>query len=84
MFADIEIPEPETFHDDYATRRIAKLAEDMRFDISLARDYDDIPPELDREGRKRWIYQRFIKYRYRTIYGVDENLGCVLDLRRTH
>ena len=79
MFTDIEIPEPETFNDDYATRHIANLAEDMQFDISLARDYEDLPPELNREGRKRWIYQRFIKDRYRTIYGVDENLGRVLD-----
>jgi arylsulfatase A-like enzyme len=79
MFEDIEIPEPETFHDDYETRRIAALAEDMRFDVSIAGDYDDIPADLDAAGRKRWLYQRMMKDRFRTIYGVDENLGRVLD-----
>ena len=79
MFEDIEIPEPESFDDDYATRRIAAIAEDMRFEQSLEPDYDDLPEGLDREGRKRWIYQRFIVDRYRNLYGVDENLGRVLD-----
>lgn len=79
MFQDIEIPEPETFNDDYATRRIACVAEDMQFDRSLAGDYEDLPRGLSREERKKWIYQRFIKDRYRTLCGVDENLGRVLD-----
>jgi arylsulfatase A-like enzyme len=51
----------------------------MKFDISLAGDYGDIPDGLNAEDRKRWIYQRFIKDRYRTITGVDENIGRVLD-----
>jgi arylsulfatase A-like enzyme len=74
-----EVDLPATFDDDYATRRIAAAAEDMRFDVSLARDYADLPPDLDPAARKRWIYQRFIKDRCRTIFGVDENLGRVLD-----
>ena len=79
MFNDIEIPVPATFNDDYATRHIAGLAKDMQFDFSLARDYEDLPQELDKEELKNWIYQRFIKDRFRTIYGVDANLGRVLD-----
>jgi len=79
LFEDLEIAEPETFNDDYATRRIAHVAEDMQFDQSLAGDYDDLPEGLSREDRKKWIYQRFIKDRYRTLCGVDENLGRVLD-----
>ena len=51
----------------------------MKFDISLAPDYDDIPEGLSEGEKKDWIYQRFMKDRYRTIYGVDENLGRVLD-----
>lgn len=84
MFDDVDIPEPETFHDDYATRRIAQVAEDMRFEISLADDYADLPQELTDAERKAWIYQRFIKDRFRTIYGVDENLGRVLDYLEEH
>ena len=79
MFSNAEISEPETFNDNYATRHIAGLAEDMQFDVSLAGDYEDLPNGLSRAERKQWIYQRFIRDRYRTIYGVDENLGRVLD-----
>ena len=32
LFSEVDIPEPSTFEDDYAGRRIAALAEDMRFD----------------------------------------------------
>ena len=51
----------------------------MKFDLSLAGDYPDLPPELPPAERKRWIYQRFVKDHYRAIAGVDENLGRVLD-----
>ncbi|MEE2657294.1 MAG: sulfatase [Candidatus Latescibacterota bacterium] len=79
LFADVEPPLPPAFDDDYTTRRIADLSEDMRFDVSLAPDYDDLPPNLDAPERKRWIYRRFIRDRWRTIVGVDENVGRVLD-----
>ena len=79
LFEEMEIPEPETFDDDYATRRLARLAADMRFDQSLAPDYEDLPEDLSPAERKKWIYQRFVKDRYRTLCGVDDNLGRVLD-----
>ena len=79
LFETLEMPEPATYDDDYRSRRIAAEAADMQFDLSLAGDYEDLPEGLNREERKRWIYQRFTRDRYRTIYGVDENLGRVLD-----
>jgi arylsulfatase A-like enzyme len=79
LFDDVDIPEPATFDDDYSTRQIAAAAQDMKFDVSIAGDYDDLPPELDQADRKKWIYQRFMKDRYRTITAVDENVGRVLD-----
>jgi arylsulfatase A-like enzyme len=79
MFADVELPYPATFNDDYATRRLAKEAQDMRFDISLAGDYKDLPKGLSPDDKKKWIFQRFVKDHYRAVYGVDENLGRVLD-----
>ena len=79
LFEALEIPEPATYDDDYRSRRVAAEAADMQFDLSLAGDYEDLPEGLSREERKRWIYQRFTRDRYRTIYGVDENLGRVLD-----
>jgi arylsulfatase A-like enzyme len=78
MFSDIELPYPETFNDDYATRRLAKEAEDMRLDLSLADDYKDLPKGLSAADRKKWIYQRFVKDYYRATFGVDENLARVL------
>ena len=78
LFDDIELPYPETFEDNYATRRVAAQAQDMRFELSLAGDYKDLPAHLSSAERKRWIYQRFVKDRYRAVAGVDENLGRVL------
>jgi arylsulfatase A-like enzyme len=84
LWSDVELPYPETFDDDYATRKLAKEAEDMRFDISLAGDYKDLPAGLSASEKKRWIYQRFVKDHYRATVGVDENLGRVLDYLDKH
>lgn len=78
LFSNIELPYPATFNDDYATRRLAREAEDMRFDISLAPDYPDLPKNLSAADRKKWIYQRFVKDYYGAVAGVDENLARVL------
>jgi arylsulfatase A-like enzyme len=78
LFSKIELPRPATFDDDYATRRLAKEAEDMRFDISLAPDYNDLPKDLLASDRKAWIYQRFVKDYYGAVAGVDENLARVM------
>ncbi|MFB3826647.1 MAG: sulfatase [Bryobacteraceae bacterium] len=80
LFDEIEFPRPSTYDDDYATRRLAREAEDMRFDISLAGDYQDLPKNLSPAERKAWIYQRFVKDHARATVGVDENVGRVLDL----
>ncbi|MEZ5365875.1 MAG: sulfatase [Bryobacterales bacterium] len=80
LWEDVDWPKPATYDDDYATRRIAKEAEDMRFDISLAPDYkDEMPEGLDAKQKKDWIFNRFVKDHNRSLYGVDENLGRVLD-----
>lgn len=80
LYDGVELPYPATFDDDYATRKIAREAEDMRFDISLEPDYkDEIPKGLKPAEKKRWIYQRFVKDYYGAIAGVDDNLERVLD-----
>ncbi len=79
MLADVDLPYPKSFDDNYATRKLAAEAKDMKFDISLAGDYPDLPKNLAPEERKRWLYQRFVKDYYRATVGVDENLGRVLD-----
>jgi arylsulfatase A-like enzyme len=78
LYAGRDLPYPPTYNDDYATRRVARDAEDMRFDISLAGDYPDLPKDLSPADRKNWLYQRWVKDYLAAIHGVDENLGRVL------
>lgn len=77
IYDNIEIPLPPTFDDNFETRRVAGEAEDMRFDVSIAGDYKDLPQGLDAAAKKRWLYQRFVKDYYGAIAAVDENLGKV-------
>jgi len=84
LYNNQDFPYPETFDDDYATRRIAGLARDMKIEVSLAGDYDDLPVNLTEEEKKKWIFQRFVKDSYRAVVGIDENLGRVLDYLDTH
>lgn len=79
LYDDVEWPKPATYDDDYASRRIAKEAQDMKFEISLAGDYPDLPKNLSPDAKKEWIFNRFVKDHHRATYGVDENLGRVLD-----
>ena len=51
----------------------------MQFSVSLAGDYPDLPEGLSPEDSKEWIFDRFVKDHNRSVYGVDENLGRVLD-----
>ncbi|MCP5120116.1 MAG: DUF4976 domain-containing protein, partial [bacterium] len=79
MLDDVTLPHPPAFNDDYATRRIAKEAADMKFEISVAGDYEDLPAGLSEADKKEWVFQRFVKDHYRALFGIDENLGRVLD-----
>lgn len=79
MFDGTDWPKPASYDDDYASRRVAAEAKDMRFEISLRGDYDDLPADLSPEQSREWIFQRFVKDHHRAVYGVDENLGLVLD-----
>jgi arylsulfatase A-like enzyme len=77
LFEDVEIPEPETFDDDYRSRASAAPHADMR--IADMPDYKrEQPAGLSPEAIKRWNYQRFIKDYLRTIASVDENVGRLL------
>ena len=84
LWDDIEFPYPETYNDDYATRKVAGLARDMKFENSLAGDYENLPENLSPGEKKNWIFQRFVKDSYRATVGIDENLGRVLEYLDTH
>ncbi len=63
LYEDTKMPEPSSFHDDYEGRPEAVKNTDMRIG-----DFDDVP-DLD----------TFLRNYYRTLAGVDENVGRVLD-----
>jgi len=81
LYEDVEIPEPPTFHDDYATRAKAAAAAKMRIDRDMKeRDTKGLPPEeLTPNERKSWNYQRYIKDYLRCIASIDDNVGRLLD-----
>ncbi len=85
MYADVDIPEPDTLFDDYATRTDASRAATMRVADHLnATDVKaDVPAELVGDDavaeRTRWNYQRYIKDYLRCVASVDDNVGRLLD-----
>lgn len=81
MYEDIDIPEPETFHDDYANRSSAADEAAMRVERDLNElDLKVAQPEgLTPGERKSWNYQRYIKDYLRCIASVDDNVGRMLD-----
>ena len=81
MYKDADIPEPETFWDDYSNRASAAREAKMRVDRDLdERDLKGPAPEgLDPADEKRWKYQRYIKDYLRCVASVDDNVGRMLD-----
>jgi len=81
MYEDADIPEPDTFSDDYANRARAAGAARMR----VERDMNDrdlkapVPEGHSSEEEKNWKYQRYIKDYLRCVASVDDNVGRMLD-----
>jgi arylsulfatase A-like enzyme len=80
MYEDVDIPTPETFDDDYATRSSAAKEATMRIDRNLTKaDLKmDPPPGLTAEALKKWKYERFIKDYLRCVASVDDSVGRLL------
>nr|WP_286171762.1 sulfatase [Gracilibacillus phocaeensis] len=81
LYEDIDIQEPETFHDDYQNRSLAAFEAVMRVDRDLQkRDVKMDPPnDLSPEALKSWYYQRYIKDYLRCVASIDDNVGRMLD-----
>ncbi|MFN0170651.1 MAG: sulfatase [Bryobacteraceae bacterium] len=79
LYEDVRFPEPSTFHTGLSNRPTAVRDSDMQ--IADMPDFAQrgVDPALPREERKRLNYQIFLRNYYRTLRGVDENLGRVLD-----
>jgi arylsulfatase A-like enzyme len=81
MYEDIEIPEPETFYDNYENRSEAARMATMRIDRDMNEtDLKGKAPEgLSELENKKWNYQRYIKDYLRCVASVDDNVGRLLD-----
>lgn len=80
MYEDVDIPEPETFNDDYATRSQAAVEANMRIEDMLESDTKGKPPEgLMKLEEKKWKYQRYMKDYLRCVASIDDNVGRLLD-----
>ena len=80
LYADVDIPEPPTFYDDYATRSQAAVQAKMRIEQMSQADLKGAAPEgLTAVEDKRWKYQRYIKDYLRCIASIDESVGRLLD-----
>ncbi|HLT61545.1 MAG TPA: sulfatase/phosphatase domain-containing protein, partial [Microlunatus sp.] len=80
LYADVDIPEPETFDDDHAGRAAA-LA-DLRMSMADLNETDlkqPVPDGLTPEQERSWRYQRYIKDYLRCVASIDDNVGRVLD-----
>jgi arylsulfatase A-like enzyme len=81
LFENVQVPEPATFDDDYATRSDAAREATMRIDRDLQPgDYKLKPPEgLSDKELKRWKYQRYMRDYLACVASVDDNVGRLLD-----
>ena len=80
MYEDVEIPYPETFDDDYATRAEAARVAHMRMEHLNEVDTKGPPPEgLSFQEMRKWKYQRYMRDYLKCIASVDDNIGRVLD-----
>ena len=81
MYEDIDIPEPETFNDDYSNRARAAAEAKMRIDRDLNPGdlKQPVPQVLTPEEEKSWKYQRYIKDYLRCVASIDDNVGRLLD-----
>jgi len=81
MYAEADIPLPETFWDDYATRGSAAHRALMRVaDDLMLRDVKQTPPEgLSYEDLAVWKYRRYLEDYLACVASVDDNVGRVID-----
>jgi arylsulfatase A-like enzyme len=81
QWENVQVPEPDTFNDDYATRSDAAREATMRIDRDLnANDLKQKPPQgLTGQALKKWKYQRYMRDYLACVASVDDNVGRLLD-----
>ncbi len=80
LYEDHDIPQPETFDDDYASRPAAAMAKMRILGDLVKEDVKADPPKgLDQVELKNWYYQRYIKDYLRCVASVDASVGRLLE-----
>ena len=83
LYTDQDLPEPDTFNDDFATRADALIQTQGRWskldNILPAHFVEKVPPELKGNAFKKWAYQSFFKNYLRLVAALDDNIGRLLD-----
>ncbi len=81
MYDGGNIPEPETFNDDYKTRSLAATEQEMTIERHLTpNDLKIDPPDgLTGEALKKWKYQRYMQDYLGCVASIDDNVGKLLD-----
>ncbi len=84
MYADGDVPTPETFDDDWSHRAspAANTTMTIARDLTTSDTKGDPPAGLSPEAEKKWKYERFIKDYLRCVASVDDNLGRLMDYLR--
>jgi arylsulfatase A-like enzyme len=80
-WANIEVPLPETFDDEYTGKSNASREATMRVaDHLTPNDLKEQPPEgLTGRDLKIWKYQRYMRDYLACVESVDDNIGRLLD-----
>ncbi len=92
---DVEVPEPETFWDDYSGRTPAASKQEMEVgrhmrekDLKLDMEgnyakknqaFREALPGMTEKEVVRWNYQRYVKDYLRCVRSVDDGIGKILD-----
>jgi len=81
MYSHEDIPEPDTLYDHYENRAQAAAVATMQVgDHMWEKDLGEpIPKELERDARRKWAYQRYIKRYLRVVASIDDNVGRLLE-----
>lgn len=81
MYENVDIPEPETLHDNYKNRASGASAARIRIERDIPMStFDETPPEdLSQRKKRSWFYQRYIKKYLRAVASIDDNVGKLLD-----
>ncbi len=84
LYEETDIPEPETFDDDYESRSDAAREATCRIEWMGRHLTTQAPDGLGDEASKKWHYQKFMKDYLRCIASIDENVGRLLDYLDEH